>query len=831
MFNKGGISAIVATVLIILITVAAITIIWVAIIPMIQNSFGKINTDVSLRIVSSEGYTVWDNKSRLGIVQVERGSDEADLIGLNFIFSFGGNSVSHYSGDVPGVNNQKIYYINLTDYPSDLSSISIAPVFRGGKVGSVLHKLEGDDIAEVDIQALIDLGKVPAGSFERPNGGYDPHLFSTGEEPDCTDTCASLGHSCGVQDVCGVSVDCGMCVIGECDDLGDHDFYVDGDSLCGACDNSNSGAIDEPWCTLQYGVNQLVAGDTLYVKQGIYREEVSIGSGISGTVGNRITIRNYPGETPMIDGSKIVTGWQQCTDTTCDDLKVNGIINSNYNNIYWAEVDESDIDDPDYLMLFEQGEFAFIAQEPDQSSSANQNIVEFYDVPTINQNNKDALIDTIFTEDDDYWNGAEIWVHGYTNNIFKKKIADFVSSENKFVFDTPLTYILRDQDSYTLINHPHILDSPGEYYYSKIPVGGKYKVYFWPENVGNLAGDISVGVLRTAFRIDGSYITLDGFEITKLTADIDYIYGAGILTPAGVNHDENIIRNLKIHDSVIKHAINVNSGTDDIFENNSVYNIKEGRGIYSGYALRPIIRNNSVMNTGLTSIFYQETDYGQIIDNYVGSAGVHGNGISAYLNSNNILIARNIVLGANFASSIQASENITFYNNIFQGDDDGIHSNGAITGYVNVLNNVLYKNDTCDFDCSFSLYKGDTGDWNVINNIIEGYGAAGQPPTEEDWGIHIHNIYNAYSFQQGRVYDTYHFGIDETEPYFPDESQIFVSPYSFNFHLRPDSIAIDNGTDVSSYFPIEHFPNFDFTKDMEGNLRSNGQWDIGPYEY
>ncbi len=37
MNNKKGISAIVATVLIILITVAAITIIWAAIIPMISN--------------------------------------------------------------------------------------------------------------------------------------------------------------------------------------------------------------------------------------------------------------------------------------------------------------------------------------------------------------------------------------------------------------------------------------------------------------------------------------------------------------------------------------------------------------------------------------------------------------------------------------------------------------------------------------------------------------------------------------------------------------------------------------------------------------------------
>lgn len=43
--NKRGISAIVATVLIILITVASVTIIWVAIIPLISDRFGGLNED------------------------------------------------------------------------------------------------------------------------------------------------------------------------------------------------------------------------------------------------------------------------------------------------------------------------------------------------------------------------------------------------------------------------------------------------------------------------------------------------------------------------------------------------------------------------------------------------------------------------------------------------------------------------------------------------------------------------------------------------------------------------------------------------------------------
>ena len=52
--RKRGISAIVATVLIILITVAAIVIIWAFILPTVGEDFEVVNIEVELSIVSSE---------------------------------------------------------------------------------------------------------------------------------------------------------------------------------------------------------------------------------------------------------------------------------------------------------------------------------------------------------------------------------------------------------------------------------------------------------------------------------------------------------------------------------------------------------------------------------------------------------------------------------------------------------------------------------------------------------------------------------------------------------------------------------------------------------
>ncbi|MDA1143031.1 MAG: right-handed parallel beta-helix repeat-containing protein [Planctomycetota bacterium] len=68
----------------------------------------------------------------------------------------------------------------------------------------------------------------------------------------------------------------------------------------GRGNDSNTGTEDSPWKTIQQGVNQLVAGDTLYLRGGTYYENVYVAS--IGDAGAPITIRSYPGEVAIIDG-------------------------------------------------------------------------------------------------------------------------------------------------------------------------------------------------------------------------------------------------------------------------------------------------------------------------------------------------------------------------------------------------------------------------------------------------------------------------------------------------------------------------------------------------
>ena len=64
--------------------------------------------------------------------------------------------------------------------------------------------------------------------------------------------------------------------------------------------NSNPGTQSQPWQTVQYGVDQLSPGDSLYVNSGSYFEQVTFNN--SGTPGNPIVLTGPGGNWPTLVG-------------------------------------------------------------------------------------------------------------------------------------------------------------------------------------------------------------------------------------------------------------------------------------------------------------------------------------------------------------------------------------------------------------------------------------------------------------------------------------------------------------------------------------------------
>ena len=148
MKSKKGISAVVATVLIILITVAAVTIIWAAIIPMINNQLdkGTLCLDaVSQVTLLDAGYTCKNDGANISI-QVKHGAKDFKIADVQVLVSAGGSTTTFdlsnttttldpTTATFAGSNEETVYVIaaNATyGVTETIEKVEIAPVVAVG---------------------------------------------------------------------------------------------------------------------------------------------------------------------------------------------------------------------------------------------------------------------------------------------------------------------------------------------------------------------------------------------------------------------------------------------------------------------------------------------------------------------------------------------------------------------------------------------------------------------------------------------------------------------------------------------------------------------------
>jgi Protein of unknown function (DUF1565) len=71
--------------------------------------------------------------------------------------------------------------------------------------------------------------------------------------------------------------------------------------------DNNAGTLAAPWRTIQHAANTVKAGDTVQVEGGTYNEIVTMKTSGNATQGY-ITFTNYPGQTPIVDGTGLSVG-------------------------------------------------------------------------------------------------------------------------------------------------------------------------------------------------------------------------------------------------------------------------------------------------------------------------------------------------------------------------------------------------------------------------------------------------------------------------------------------------------------------------------------------
>lgn len=117
--NKRGISSIVATVLILLLLVIAVSIVWSSTRAIItKNSQTKIQTS-GIEILTSEGYTYYNQERKEACVQIIKRSENNDLNGIQINLESKGTTFFTAiinQSEIPEINTQKVFCFDLSNY-------------------------------------------------------------------------------------------------------------------------------------------------------------------------------------------------------------------------------------------------------------------------------------------------------------------------------------------------------------------------------------------------------------------------------------------------------------------------------------------------------------------------------------------------------------------------------------------------------------------------------------------------------------------------------------------------------------------------------------------
>ncbi|MCE5187068.1 MAG: right-handed parallel beta-helix repeat-containing protein [Planctomycetaceae bacterium] len=610
--------------------------------------------------------------------------------------------------------------------------------------------------------------------------------------------------------------------------------------------DSGPGTQSQPWRNIDYAAGRVQPGDTVIVRGGIYYEMVT--SRVNGTSSARITFKAYPGETPILDGTTVITGWTRCTSAS-DFLRPDGTSigsfagNSNYANIYKAQVPTASVGDGSDMAIYENGEYLFTSSNPSQANNVFDDETTYKPMSSSSYGQTTNFTDPALTQPSGFWVGAtaKVWVHANNNTVTTRKVSAFASG--KVTLSSALPAALGNTgtmpDAYALQNHWSLLNKKGTVYHTTKAVNGFYTVYVWPNNTVNLQGKICVSNKDMGFWMqNGSYVTIDGFVIRGIAdrTDSQTHRSGGVVNVNNYKHTGLEVRNCKVINSSCVGGITLWAGTNDVIENNYVANCRSGygiamRGTETARNYGCIIRNNTLNNvrsTGLKIIYATNI---QITGNTASEFGSHGNGCSLYQFNDQVLFAHNAITRARNALTIKESSNMTIYSNLLQGSGStasgsyvlaawAAGSGTPMSGKVNILNNIIMS-EFGNIALFISNSPQTKAAWVIKNNILDGMIVdAGVNPT------YSHNLYVDYSWVQAK--STY--SLKTGELHYENLANVFVNAGTLNFYHPSGGYALSKGTDVRSYLPTTQFSGYNFNVALNNTARSWSSVDLGCYQ-
>jgi parallel beta-helix repeat protein len=299
-------------------------------------------------------------------------------------------------------------------------------------------------------------------------------------------------------------------------------YYVDGNSPVAR--DTNPGTQAQPWKTIGKATSLVNAGDTVFVKAGVYRETVVLSrSGTSTTANTRsglvtttspITITAYPGHEgkAIINAAEPVTNWRKCPGPQdCAG-------NPNWSHIYWADV------------------ASFVAAHPDKDFAVRQVFQNSqrlprsrfpntrWNYPTTVVNPKTTFADSTLSIPPAYFNGAVCHIKTAQWRIDQIPIAS--SSGTTIVLAWKPWYDISTHFGYYITSIVGEINAPGEWAYDAT----RKRLYLWPR--GEVASDVEFSYRKNCLRTNDrvSYTVVRGLTMRYAYEHAVWLYLANNMT-------------------------------------------------------------------------------------------------------------------------------------------------------------------------------------------------------------------------------------------------------------------------------------------------------------
>lgn len=329
-----------------------------------------------------------------------------------------------------------------------------------------------------------------------------------------------------------------------------------------------------------------------------------------------------------------------------------------------------------------------------------------------------------------------IWV--YDNEVQQRKILSV--SGNTIYFDAANLKLFTDRDGKAaIIGGVRSLVKPGLY-----ALLGNGKALIYPRaNGGN---QYSIGNGRYGFYLGGAAnILIHGLDFVHGTAEAGAVRDGVALTSNGVRTENIRFEGNRLYDFSLRSGQGAifmpNSGKLTI-RGNRFDNLEGASGIRIGSnATDLLIEGNSIRKIGRTGIYLQQVNRATVHNNILSEVlGIHGNGLSFYLDHQNVTATGNCVFnsirpltfeGYGAASPIA---NLKISNNVLvssggQEGRAGIYSWGNRTRTVSIENNVAIGRNA-----GIELNSSDQG-ISVIGNRTAGIAIPSTNVTPAGWTI------------------------------------------------------------------------------------------------